>query len=699
LFFKRTISIFLTVLLLFSDSGALAKENVNLVNFQENFKNGNTTYAVLRNDSGKILQTKVGNQVLSTNIYDDENLLLKNTVYANGHTVNYIYNNFNSLIKKYYSSNGKNNVFTYSYDNENQLTQSSNSENNTVSSFSYDANGRLYKIQSSDGMVREIEYSVETDSLIYKIALSIFGFKQIIENKFNLDNMLKDSKISIGGSSIWSKYVYDGFGRIASIETFNSSKTSGIKHKFSHKGHENLIDSVEIDNINPDNQMNVSKITSYTYDNKGNIVEIKDTNSNLIVRYFYDNSNQLIRENNNNLNQTITYIYDSVGNIQEKKTYKFTDHEDLSNFIQESIISYNYCDPDWKDKMTSYNGQKITYDAIGNPVVYRDGWKFEWTCGKRLSKAFKYGSGISYKYDDEGIRTQKIINGVKTDYITYDTKILAQKSENGVITWIIDGNDICIGFNYNDSHYFYIKNAQNDIIGIADDEGKIIVNYTYNSWGNPISIDDISDKNIGEINPLRYRSYYYDDETGFYYLNSRYYDPETGRFVSADDESVLLEWCDNLSDINLFEYCKNNPVNMYDPTGHFATVAIGIGLVTGTSAAIIAAAATIGIVIVAVAAVIAVKELAKHCGSLFYAINGHSFVKKWKISIAAAFVRVLQCGNVHTETQVAAYLLAKAASFGKSPVKEDKRHYNKHYHLHGKRNTHPRAHIFYGLCK
>jgi len=286
------------------------------------------------------------------------------------------------------------------------------------------------------------------------------------------------------------------------------------------------------------------------------------------VSYQYDDLNQLIRENDNELKQTITYVYDASGNILEKKIYKFTEHESLINSIPENIVKYKYSDSNWKDKMTSYGGQKITYDEIGNPLKYRDNWNFEWTRGKKLSRSSKTGYDVHYQYNDAGIRTSKTVNGVKTDFITDGFRVLAQKTGNETIIWQIDGNSLNVGFSLNDEIYFYIRNAQCDIVGITDYDGRVIVNYTYDSLGKLFSIDDTSGKNIGEINPLRYRGYYYDVETGLYYLNSRYYDPITGRFINADNQHILLENCLDILDMNVFSYCKNNWVNSSDPSGY-----------------------------------------------------------------------------------------------------------------------------------
>ena len=88
------------------------------------------------------------------------------------------------------------------------------------------------------------------------------------------------------------------------------------------------------------------------------------------------------------------------------------------------------------------------------------------------------------------------------------------------------------GFIYNGEEYYYIKNVQNNIVAIADKNGDIVANYYYDAWGNVTQIT--GNIALAQTNPLRYRSYYYDSETGFYYVSSRYYDPEIGRFINAD---------------------------------------------------------------------------------------------------------------------------------------------------------------------
>ncbi len=105
---------------------------------------------------------------------------------------------------------------------------------------------------------------------------------------------------------------------------------------------------------------------------------------------------------------------------------------------------------------------------------------------------------------------------------------------------------------------------------VVNSNGQVIASYTYDAWGKVIAITNTAgdeQPNIAGINPIRYRGYYYDSETGMYYLNSRYYDPETGRFINADDTDYLGA-SGTVLGYNLFAYCENNPVNCSDPSGH-----------------------------------------------------------------------------------------------------------------------------------
>ena len=176
---------------------------------------------------------------------------------------------------------------------------------------------------------------------------------------------------------------------------------------------------------------------------------------------------------------------------------------------------------------------------------------------------------ISYAYNADGQRISKTLTqfgeeSVTTEYF-YNGEILAgQKTGNDVLVFMYDNNGDIFGFTYNGKPYYYIKNAQNDVMFIVDPEEGAVVLYTYDAWGNVTGCYDASENNIGTINPITYRSYYYDFELGMYYLSSRYYMPALHRFLNADG---YVQTGQGMLDKNMFAYCLNDPVNMMDPNG------------------------------------------------------------------------------------------------------------------------------------
>ena len=269
-------------------------------------------------------------------------------------------------------------------------------------------------------------------------------------------------------------------------------------------------------------------------------------------------------------------------------------------------IHYTYPITGWRDKLMGYGTETIgEYDALGNPHKYRNK-TLDWSHGRQLDK---FGDIATFEYNASGIRTSKTFftnagcncdadcncdEYFTTKFLLNGTKIIRQQDCCNTLDFFY-GADGITGFHitsqnatYNGTSlnhdFYYKKNIQGDIIGIIDNTGTEIVKYVYDAWGNHKAFDangemlDISAldsyTNTGNIvqfiankNPFRYRGYYYDFETGLYYLNSRYYDPETGRFINADDVSVLEATQNNVNGLNIYVYCLNNPVNDIDVNG------------------------------------------------------------------------------------------------------------------------------------
>jgi RHS repeat-associated protein len=153
-------------------------------------------------------------------------------------------------------------------------------------------------------------------------------------------------------------------------------------------------------------------------------------------------------------------------------------------------------------------------------------------------------------------------------YTKRNSRITAQRTNWKTTYFRYDNDGELISLNWQGAEYFYLRNLQGDVIGLVDENGSLVVEYAYDAWGKPLSITGELAETLGEANPFRYRSYYWDDETGLYYLQSRYYDPEVGRFINADEPETMMLRIEDLLITDLFIYCSNTPVMNEDPTGH-----------------------------------------------------------------------------------------------------------------------------------
>ena len=350
----------------------------------------------------------------------------------------------------------------------------------------------------------------------------------------------------------------------------------------------------------------------YTYDNLGNIKTTWERTGNSPLaktgEYWYDRFNQLTREET--AGQTRFYEYDTYGNLLWVERYNYIGFEDLQDarnaaaYIPSYYLGtdvYTYGDSEWKDLLTAYNGHAITYDAIGNPLTYYNGadYTMTWRQGRRLSNVTTGGQTINYEYDSEGKRTGKQVGTAQTTYLYAGGRLVSIEGHTPDyrIDLLYDESGV-YGCIYNDaSHtqtkYRFVKNAQGDIIQIRDQSDAVVANYTYDAWGALLSVTDengaaiTASAHIALRNPIRYRGYLYDSETGFYYVSSRYYDPEIGRWISPEPNVDNGEFDEGagLIGYDVYAYCANNPVMYKDDTGESITLCIligaGIGLIAG----------------------------------------------------------------------------------------------------------------------
>ena len=299
----------------------------------------------------------------------------------------------------------------------------------------------------------------------------------------------------------------------------------------------------------------------------------------------YESANQLIWENNMWLNKTFVWTYDDAGNITSCKIYPYTDKSAEVSGEPTETHTYTYGDSEWGDLLTAYDGVAITYDGIGNPLS--DGtWTYTWQNGRELASMSNGTTAWTYAYDANGMRTSRS-NGTDTYSYVYNGSQLTQMTKGTDTLYFTYGAAGPNTVTWNGTTYYYALNGQGDVMGIFDGSGNCVVTYNWdNAWGyNPEPEGSMADT-LGTLNPLRYRSYVYDEETELYYLQSRYYNPEICRFINADNYPTTGQ---GLTGNNMFAYCGNNPVSRKDDGGDFWEIVVGAAIGGAIAGAIIGA--------------------------------------------------------------------------------------------------------------
>ena len=278
-----------------------------------------------------------------------------------------------------------------------------------------------------------------------------------------------------------------------------------------------------------------------------------------------------------------------------------------------------------------------------------------WKNGRQLATLQDSDDTIIYEYDSNSVRIKKTVDGVEHTYAYLGGKLMYETRGEAKFYYSYDANGYLYNVKYtltDDSErksYFFTHNSFGDIIGIYSGSGVLTAQYEYDAWGKVISITDgngneITDtNNIGLLNPFRYRGYYYDSETGLYYLMSRYYDPVTRRFINADN---CFQSGNDILDTNAFAYCGNCPINRVDYTGEswlgialtcFAVAAVCVAAVAFAPAVAVAAAG-VGIATTTSAVItasIAVGTIATGAG--IYASAKHASQAKSTISSSKSY--------------------------------------------------------------
>mgnify|MGYP001351399911 CR=1 FL=1 len=503
-----------------------------------------------------LVSTKIGNVAITSNTYDSNGNLAK-TTYANGDYFEYTYDDYGN-ISLITGETGK--IAEMIYNKQGLVTKAVDYSSGETSYYYYTFDGSLeseYRT-SSDGSLTHYIITDSNGNTVEKT--SVNGQTKTITTGTD-----KDGKSFVSNDGVTNETSTDDFGRTTQVRTVRSDGTLVFNTDYEYANGKAENSTTNLVSKYSQSYGSDSVLSyDYSYDANGNITEIKQ-NGKLTNKYVYDSLNELKEEYDYVNKFYINYSYDGAGNLQNKyeqvldPTYGYPTGTQHGN-------TYEYTDTSWKDKLTKVNSSNISYDANGNPLTYRDGMSFEWENGRILKKINTSDKSVQMSYDSNGMRTQKSVDGVKTNYY-YDSNknLIALVKGNDTLLFYYDSEGSATSFSYNGTMYFYVKNLQGDVIRIIDLAGTEVASYVYDAWGN--IKDTKGDPTVCELNPIRYRGYVYDTETGLYYLQSRYYDPFAGRFLNADDFTYTSLTGSVLSS-NLYSYCENNSVNNIDNSGY-----------------------------------------------------------------------------------------------------------------------------------
>jgi len=535
-----------------------------------------TTYNLSYDSFGNLSTVKAGTNTLASYEYNDNNGKLTKTTYGNNFTVTNVYDNLDRLSQIMYNNAV---AYTVSYNGDGAVSKIVDAKSGITTEYEYDSLGRL---------VTATERETSTNTAVLGTSNFFDSYGRPLFSTYTLPSQhlyytvgyLPNSSLinrytaADSTNSLTRTYTYDGLQRVTSVSTqFNDLGT--LQESYTYVSDANSTSGLVASYTVGGNTY------SYTYDRVGNITQI-DENGDVRRLYTYDTIGQLIRE----------YVYPATGSVQQ---YQYS--YDKSGNITQSIYSvgssnttynYTYGNQNWGDLLTNYNGTAITYDTIGNPLKWRNANQLSWQGRNLIALQHTDGSYSAYAYNADGIRTQKgyvnaegTVGEITAKYTLDGNKIVAEQRGDITLYYLYDDTGSIMGISYGYDTYTFAKNIQGDVIGIYSG-GALVAKYEYNAYGQILSITNASGtdisgnaSHIANINPFRYRGYYYDTETGFYYLQSRYYDPVVGRFLNAD---AFVSTGQGILGNNMFAYCGNNPVARIDTNGLFWD--IGLDLVS-----------------------------------------------------------------------------------------------------------------------
>ena len=519
---------------------------------------------------------------LAAYTYAPHNGLLTQMEYGNGDTVSYTYDNYG---RKTQTQTSDGDSYTYAYSGDGQLWQMTDVSGNLIYRYTYDTLGRLIgsSLKSGSSLALQTMHEYDDNNRLARQIWTMPGKTYQESLSYDDHGRLTDKSVTLPGNTVSNETLhYDSLSRLDSVSSPISTTYYNYAAAQTGVGATGRVSQMS---VNPaagltDPDVYDRLYYRYSYDALGNITQIKEIGPDNTVLdttdYSYDNQGQLTSAVSTSCGNW-SYQYDTYGNLRSW-TYL------VPGFFSESY-AYTYGDAAWIDLLTGLtvtkNGTTTTgsyvYDGSGNPTSYfspgdLSTWTMSWKNGRELATASNGTHTVSYDYDVNGLRTYKIVDGVRHDYLYASGQLLRESWTENSVTYTLDfvydhaGRPYLLnvstssGGTSQSNVYYYILNLQGDVVELVNTDGEPVAEYCYDPYGGIFN----SSGSLANINPLRYRGYYYDAETGFYYLQSRYYDPALGRFLNADSYASTGQ---GFLGYNMFAYCGNNPVSRIDKNG------------------------------------------------------------------------------------------------------------------------------------
>ncbi|MGI6668769.1 MAG: RHS repeat-associated core domain-containing protein [Acetivibrionales bacterium] len=498
--------------------------------------------------------------------YDLNGYLISKTD-RNNNIITLAYDGLGRLISKSVATpdgNG-NEEYTYTY----TLTGNRSSMEGTETSITYfyDDLGRLIKETGTDGIEKTYTYDASNNR-------KSFVLKQngvtIINTTYDYDNMDRLWKVYENGV-LTATYEYDENGNrkkltynangITTDYTYNlANRLTALTNKQGTTTISSYAYTYFLDGNQASKTDHTGKVTSYAYDGLGRLISESPQGEAATV-YTYDDSNN--RKTMTKGNVVTTYDYDS-NNRLTTETKVDGDVTYITRYGYDNNGNQIYKGLETIKPSVPGENEEIAAGLAGKSADNFDITLMEYDGFNQLKNVITGNTIAEYAYNPDGLRIEKTVNGVKVKHI-WDGSQLALEVENDgqIIGKYIRGINLIAAEDGAGSRKYYLYNGHGDVIQLTDISGNVIKNYDYDAFGNELNIDNM------DTNPFRYCGEYFDKETGTIYLRARYYDPATSRMLTED--SYWGDIRDPLS-LNLYTYCKNNPILYFDPSGHDAVL-------------------------------------------------------------------------------------------------------------------------------